>query len=144
MGSYGARTPKRTRLWSNSKVISGFFTSEKLKLVKHVHYKTTKRYKDSTGQERFQGNKKLADTGIYTRAFACKAVRVFTQNVHMRRETQHPWQEATCEQARSMFAQLEYDDLWEDAGLVSVVRYLRGCQGLSIPPQWKPLLPTRL
>ena len=31
MGSYGARTPKRTRLWSNSKVISGFFTSEKLK-----------------------------------------------------------------------------------------------------------------
>ena len=63
MGSYGARTPKRTRLWSNSKVISGFFTSEKLKLVKHVHYKTTKRYKDSTGQERFQGNKKLTDTG---------------------------------------------------------------------------------
>ena len=43
-----------------------------------------------------------------------------------------------------MFAQLDYDDLWEDAGLVTVAHYLRGCAGLRIPPQWRPLLPVRL
>ena len=55
--------PKGTRLWSNSKVISGFFSSEKLNMLKDLRHKTTKRYKDSTGKERFQGNKKLTDTG---------------------------------------------------------------------------------
>ena len=65
MAAYGSKTPKRTSLWSNSRVISGFFTSRKIKRTgKQSGFKTTKRYVDHNGKKRFQGNKNLRKTGI--------------------------------------------------------------------------------
>lgn len=44
----------------------------------------------------------------------------------------------------TVFAQLQYSDLWEDAVMSEVVRYARGSKYLCIPPEWRPLMPTHL
>ena len=47
--------------------------------------------------------------------------------------------------ARELFANASYqDDDCSDANLKEVIVYLRGCKGLRIPPDWRPLLPEHL
>ena len=46
--------------------------------------------------------------------------------------------------ALELFRNATYDDDCSDANLKDVVLYLRGCTGLRIPPEWRPLLPTHL
>ena len=49
------------------------------------------------------------------------------------------------QEAMQMFAAADFaQDMAEDAKLVEVAHYLRGCRGLQIPPAWRPLLPTKL
>jgi len=43
-----------------------------------------------------------------------------------------------------MYAALPWDDLWGDADMVNVIRYLRGSKLLEIPDEWRPLLPKEL
>ena len=43
-----------------------------------------------------------------------------------------------------MYARLPWGDGWDDASLKNVIRYLRGSRLLSIPDEWRPLLPTEL
>ena len=43
-----------------------------------------------------------------------------------------------------MFAQMQFTDLWEDAGMPDLVRWLRGNKALRIPSEWRPFLPDRL
>ena len=43
-----------------------------------------------------------------------------------------------------VFGEMTYDDLWEDAEMVSVVTYLRGSKTLCVPEAWRPLLPKCL
>ena len=40
-----------------------------------------------------------------------------------------------------MFAEMQYEDWCDDARFRDVIRYLRGSKGLSIPPEWRPLIP---
>ena len=47
-------------------------------------------------------------------------------------------------QAFLLFASEDYNDLCEDADLLTFVFYLRGCKGLRIPPEWRPLMPAKL
>lgn len=46
--------------------------------------------------------------------------------------------------ALSLFQEATFDDRCEDAGLISVIVYLKGCNGLRIPEAWKPLIPKQL
>ena len=46
--------------------------------------------------------------------------------------------------AEESFASLDYEDVWSEAGMVSVCRYLRGGLHLQIPPAFRDLLPNRL
>ena len=39
-----------------------------------------------------------------------------------------------------LFAAMPWGDLWNDADMVSVVRYLRGSKKLRIPPEWREVL----
>jgi hypothetical protein len=39
---------------------------------------------------------------------------------------------------------LPFDDLWDDADMVSVVAYLRGAKDLQIPEEWRPFLSDSL
>jgi hypothetical protein len=41
-----------------------------------------------------------------------------------------------------MYANLPWDDCWEDAEVRSVIRYIRGSKLLAIPADWRPLLPV--
>jgi hypothetical protein len=43
-----------------------------------------------------------------------------------------------------IFKEMEFDDWWDEADLKSVYKYLRGCKGLKIPAEYKPLLPTTI
>ena len=43
-----------------------------------------------------------------------------------------------------LFAEMPWGDLWPDAKLVEVVRYLRGSTKLAIPAGWRELIPAEL
>ena len=55
-----------------------------------------------------------------------------------------PMREEYDGEAKKLFLELEWTDMCEDASLVEVAHFLRGCTGLKIPEGWRPLLPTRL
>lgn len=46
--------------------------------------------------------------------------------------------------AESTFAELSFEDLWDESRMVSVCRWLRGGKDLEIPPSFYNLLPKRL
>ena len=46
--------------------------------------------------------------------------------------------------AEMVFSEMAFDDVWQDAKLVSVCHWLRGGRGLCIPNSFRQLLPTRL
>ena len=46
--------------------------------------------------------------------------------------------------AEATFSSLDYEDVWSEAGLISVCRYLRGGVHLRIPPTFRDLLPKKL
>ena len=46
--------------------------------------------------------------------------------------------------AEDTFASLDYDDVWPEAEMPSVCRYLRSSIHLQIPPAFRDLLPTKL
>ena len=47
--------------------------------------------------------------------------------------------------ALKVFAEASFsEDDCSDAKLEDVIRFLRGCRGLEIPAQWRPLLPKEM
>ena len=46
--------------------------------------------------------------------------------------------------AEETFSSMEFDDVWTEAGMVSVCRYLRAGVHLKIPPNFWGLLPRKL
>ena len=40
----------------------------------------------------------------------------------------------------ALYASMEWGDLWEDASMMSVLRYLRGSKRLQIPSEWRPVI----
>ena len=46
--------------------------------------------------------------------------------------------------AKAMFDQLEFTDLWADAGMPELIIWLRGSKHLRIPQAWRPHLPKKL
>ena len=67
MSTWGAASPKRSSLWSNSRIISGFWKAVKLNLKKQAGNArgkpTTKKYIDKAGRKRWTGTQALTDTG---------------------------------------------------------------------------------
>ena len=43
-----------------------------------------------------------------------------------------------------LFSQLDYEDMWPDAGVCAAVRYVRGSKALRIPPDLRHILPDAL
>ena len=53
--------------------------------------------------------------------------------------------DSIVQEAMQMFDSADFaQDMAEDANLVGVAHYLRGCTGLQIPENWRPLLPRKL
>lgn len=47
-------------------------------------------------------------------------------------------------EAVMLFQAMDDSDKCEDADLIAVAHYLRGCKALRIPEEWRAVLPTRL
>ena len=45
---------------------------------------------------------------------------------------------------KELFYEMPWGDLWDDAGMRDVVKYLRGNTNLKIPCEWRAFLPTEL
>ena len=59
--------------------------------------------------------------------------------------SKYPLEEVAPGEAMRLFAVMDFQrDTCEDADLIGFAHYLRGCKGLRIPEEWKPLIPTRL
>ena len=43
-----------------------------------------------------------------------------------------------------LFEQLDFEDMWDDAELVSPVRYCRASKSLRLPAEWRDVFPTWL
>lgn len=59
-------------------------------------------------------------------------------------KSEYPVQETTPGEAIELFRAMDDHDRCEDADLVTVVHYLRGCCALEIPEAWRAVLPQRL
>jgi hypothetical protein len=46
--------------------------------------------------------------------------------------------------AKIMFRDMKFEDLFHDADMPALLTYLRGNKHLRIPSEWRPYLPTRL
>lgn len=151
MGSFNAPTPKPTLLWSSTAAISGFWTGRfhlkdfKEKENRAGYLKPVRRYTDSKGRRKYQGTRDLTKTGKYTRGFARRMVNLFDdlvkQPLELKLQVGHP---VATGSALEMFATATYSDMCEDAEIVQAIAYLRGCTGLCIPAEWKPLVPEFL
>ena len=81
---------------------------------------------------------------IYTRAFAKKALEVVLYSPYKNDPLQDPLNHSSDLEARRLFQAEQYSELADDAELLQLVIYLRGCRGLQVPEQWAPLLPKKL
>lgn len=46
--------------------------------------------------------------------------------------------------AVALFETWSWGDLWDDANMRSLIRYLYGAKALQIPPNWKSVLPREI
>lgn len=73
---------------------------------------------------------------MYPAAFADAICKLFPKLLH------HPEgkPQGTREDGVKAFSQMRWSD-WSDAGLMPVLRYLRGSKNLQVPPDWKATFP---
>ncbi|CAK9010992.1 unnamed protein product [Durusdinium trenchii] len=147
MAGFGAKTPKRSMLWSNSIGCMHFQTPKlsmkKAKLLKDVDFGEPVMKYVHKGKKCWKGTRWLTATGIYTRLFGKHIVEVFKRN-HMKPPVSDFPLKASMQEAQEAFEQESFDDLVADGRLIEVIRYLRSLKGLKIPESWRPLVPTKL
>lgn len=78
----------------------------------------------------------------YPAAFGAKLVQIYAEIIATKRGT--PVLPPNLPSAEQTFAELEFDDVWQDAQVVSMCHYLRGSKKLQIPESFKHLLPNKL
>ena len=88
-----------------------------------------------------------ADPRTYTKQFGMKMASLLPKMLE-RDSPQLPLAREDQQKAVAEFANLWGDgdlgDLWEDAGLPKVARYIFSAKGLRVPKGWEWLIPTSL
>lgn len=145
MASYGARTPKRHVMYSNSKDIS-WFNLGKLRFdysdPEYQKNRTTKvvvkQLEGGKTKKSFQGVKgKLKESQHYPPRFGQKFLRLFPKFI----KSCTPLEEALPQVAdQDVYAGMSFKDMWEDADMESVIRYLKGNRCLLIPAEYRSVL----
>lgn len=83
MGHYDHPSPKRTALWSNSKIIAFFWKGRmtkayrKMLKAKNPEFQPVVKYQDAKGHRRFHGTKHLTQTQKLGCMKACKKLFIF-------------------------------------------------------------------
>mmetsp|Transcript_40679 Transcript_40679/g.63947 ORF Transcript_40679/g.63947 Transcript_40679/m.63947 type:complete len:346 (-) Transcript_40679:30-1067(-) len=135
-------TPKRTTVYSSSPLIKELDMGPLTRNHLTPEVQTTDRYQNGSGKARFKGNKNLKGTQLYTWKYAAKIVDLGFKSVHQERDP-IPNVDFTTP-LTELYEKYEWGDLWSEGHLIDVVRYLRGSKRLTIPEEWRPLLPTEL
>ena len=78
----------------------------------------------------------------YPRAFGMKLVKIFEDLIQ--NKLGMPQIPAQLPPAEEIFSHMKFDDVWQDARMVSVCHWLRGGKDLDIPSSFRPLLPSKL
>ncbi|CAJ1355720.1 unnamed protein product [Effrenium voratum] len=158
MGAFGGPTPKRHRVWSNSKKLvdalnerAGHMSrDEQQKLASSTQLVT--KYVDRNGVKRFQGKRDaLRASQTYTKQFGKFLTRV-AMSLHNDNTPgpKHPCDlpndltdfelfEKFCVQSSGEGLD-RLGDGWADADLESVVKYLSGCKFLCVPGRWDQVM----
>ena len=99
MRGWGARTPKRTTLWSNSRAIRKFQTASKFSRAAKSARKLADVYYDRAGNKRYKGNRNLKSSQCKAKISCFFFVRlVFKQQIESQRHVgQFLWTCSTLE-----------------------------------------------
>ena len=77
--------------------------------------------------------------------FMCEPVGEFVGWVHGVSHSQPAMSEVPHEKTfKEMFSEMSMEDVWADALMPSVVRYLKGSKYLDIPTGWCHLVPSEI
>ncbi|CAK9051288.1 unnamed protein product [Durusdinium trenchii] len=149
MWHYKARTQKRTMLWSPSKLIGKFWRG-KLNRAEYLRDRDSRnpdhkpppcrQYRDKSGRKRFQGTSSLRDTGTYTYQFGLKIASLIRDLL----PSQDPAPHDETVDPIAVWESWSWGDMWDDASMRDLVAYLYGSASLSIPPEWRRVLPREL
>ncbi|CAK9089218.1 Uncharacterized protein SCF082_LOCUS42105 [Durusdinium trenchii] len=150
---YGGPTPKPHWAVSNSRRISelhrGKFDHAGWKAKpksERDSVKTTIKYQDKQGKDRFKGSSRLRKSEEYPVMFGLKLVELYEWLVGSCRgqPSLPPTIPTALETFQSMGIGDDEESLWSEASIVEVCKYLRGGTSLLIPPDFRPFLPRRL
>ncbi|CAL1162909.1 unnamed protein product [Cladocopium goreaui] len=141
MRGFGSKTPKRTTIWSNSSAVRFFTTSKKARKV--VGRKFADTYMDSKGRKRFKGNGNLQKSQEYPVGFGVR----FAQTMKKLRKERSPLLRQCYAPQPEHILGIHvspikgFNDLWDDAKMEEVIRYLVGSYSLNLPECWHGCLP---
>ena len=164
-------TPKRSLVISNSPLIRVLDKGSMTRAELESSVVTTDRYLNKKGERRFKGNANLkstqclgvqgdqwpraVETRLYTWKYAFEIAKLGMEARQAAKDcipnvpgTKHEGKRATevdmATPLIDMYRAYEWGDLWNEADLLAVVRYLRGSKKLTLPPEWRGVLPRHV
>ncbi|CAK9079922.1 unnamed protein product [Durusdinium trenchii] len=139
MRGWGATTPKRTTLWSNSTAVRFFSTSKKARSIgKGKGPKLAEVYHDKSGRKRYKGiPQALRKSQEYPVGFGLRFAQTMKRFLKERSPllSPHPAPSPNHLLPCHVMPQPEIDDLWADAKMEEVIEYLARASSLRAARQ---------
>ncbi|CAL1139171.1 unnamed protein product [Cladocopium goreaui] len=145
MRGWGARTPKRTTLWSNSRAIRKFQTASKFSRAAKSARKLADVYYDRAGNKRYKGNRNLKSSQEYPVGYGIRfthAMKYFQAEKSPLTDLKVPDMENIV--PADVFPDVFVDaDLWKDARMPEVAQQkLQALQGNATPQRKQLFSPS--
>ncbi|CAL1130806.1 unnamed protein product [Cladocopium goreaui] len=148
---YGGPTPKRHVAWANSRHIGRLNLGRLIGWAKRKRELASRgqappqlvqKYFDKSGKRRYKGTSKLRSSENYPPAFGRKMSDLWNQLVS--EKSGMPSLPDPIPPALETFTSLDMDDVWTEADMPAVCRYLRGGTSLRIPDSFRDVLPKKI
>ncbi|CAK9081515.1 Uncharacterized protein SCF082_LOCUS38788 [Durusdinium trenchii] len=139
MMHFDKNSPKRSLVLSNDASISildmGILTKAQRESADQIE--TTRKYVDSQGYSRYQGNALLKSTQSYTRSFAKRLLEAYRLGRSRQRYDLRAREKVdTTKSDRELFEALPCGDIWYESQCHVAFEYLYSSKHLRIPPGW--------
>lgn len=149
MKHWGAKTPKRTVMWSSSKNVRWFRTGKLKRGEGGSQAKAlVTKYRNSRGETKFQGNKRMAKSSTYPLGFGLQYLSCFsslqTEGNKLRKQYKVPRLPEHMQINAEFFRSLDWSDIWRDAKMEEVVQYLRTSKYCTVPSSVDQQIPWEM